>query len=161
MAFLWRSSSLLYWTPKPGCSTPDGATQGLSRRGQSPPSLAGHPSVDAAQETVGLPGCKHALLAHVQLFVHQKSQVLLVRAVHNDFFSQSALISGVASNLSAICFLGATVLHSLSYQIEMYLVVKNEVLSISSLVFSAFTFLFLFYFYLPVRVDRRKRKQRM
>ena len=37
---------------------------------------AGHPSVDSAQNTVGLPGCMNLLLAHVQLFVHQDSQVL-------------------------------------------------------------------------------------
>jgi len=38
--------------------------------------LAGHSSSGAAQDTVGLPGCKSILLAHVQFFVHQATMSL-------------------------------------------------------------------------------------
>jgi len=41
------------------------------------------PPFDAAQDTVGLLGRKHTLLAHVQLFVHWDPQVLLHRAPLN------------------------------------------------------------------------------
>ena len=64
--------------------------------GTKPPSLpAGHPSSDAAQDTVNILSCKCTLLAHVQLFVHQDPHVLLHRAAPGEF-SQSELISGVA-----------------------------------------------------------------
>ena len=32
---------------------------------------SGHPPLDAAQDTIGLPGCKSTLLAHIQIFVYQ------------------------------------------------------------------------------------------
>ena len=35
------------------------------------PRPAGHASFDAAQDTVGFLGCKHTLLAHVELLIHQ------------------------------------------------------------------------------------------
>jgi len=44
------------------------------------PRPAGHPSFDAAQDTVGLLGCRCTLLRHVELLVNQYSQVLLLRA---------------------------------------------------------------------------------
>ena len=34
------------------------------------PRPAGHTAFDAAQDTVGFPGCKHTLLTHVQFFIH-------------------------------------------------------------------------------------------
>jgi len=40
----------------------------------------GHPIFDAAQNTVGLPGCRSTQLAHIQLFVCWNPQVLLRRA---------------------------------------------------------------------------------
>ena len=78
----------------PGHSTLDGASQGQSRGGQSSPSPCCYPSVDTAQDTVGLLGCKSTLLAHVQLFTHQDSQVLLRRAALK-FFSQSVCTSEI------------------------------------------------------------------
>jgi len=56
---------------------------------------AGHPSFDAAQDTIGLLGCKCALLAHVYLFIHQNPQVLLCRAALSEFFSQFVYISRI------------------------------------------------------------------
>jgi len=41
------------------------------QRAQPPPSPRCHPSVAAAQDAVGLPGCRLTLLAPVQLFVPQ------------------------------------------------------------------------------------------
>jgi len=40
--------------------------------GQNPlPRPTGHAAFDAAQNMVGLLGCKHPLVAHVQLLIHQ------------------------------------------------------------------------------------------
>jgi len=50
------------------------------------PGPAGHTTFDAAQDTVGLLGCKCTLSAHVQLFIHQYPQVLVSRAVLHAFF---------------------------------------------------------------------------
>ena len=44
------------------------------------PQPDGHPSVDAAQHTVALTGCKCTLQAHTLLFVHQDPQILLYRS---------------------------------------------------------------------------------
>ncbi|PKU46894.1 hypothetical protein llap_2788 [Limosa lapponica baueri] len=60
------------------------------------PKPAGHASFDAAQDAVGLLGCKSTLLAHVQLFIHQYPQTLLFRSVLNPFIPQPVLILGVA-----------------------------------------------------------------
>ncbi|KAK4825882.1 hypothetical protein QYF61_003156 [Mycteria americana] len=59
------------------------------------PRPAGHASFDADQDTVGLPGCKRTLLAHVQLFIHQYPQGLLQRAALNPFIPQPILIPRV------------------------------------------------------------------
>jgi len=42
-------------------------------------------SIYAAQDALGLLRCKHTLLAHVQLFIHQDPQVLH-RAAATEFF---------------------------------------------------------------------------
>ncbi|KAK4828585.1 hypothetical protein QYF61_027675 [Mycteria americana] len=65
--------------------------------GQNPlPRPAGHASCDAAQDMVGLLGCKRTLSAHVRLLIHQYPQVLLHRAALNPFIPQPVLIPGVA-----------------------------------------------------------------
>ena len=60
------------------------------------PHPTGQPSFDGTQDVIGLLGCKHMLLAHVQLFDHQNSQVLLQRAALSEFFFQSVPISKIA-----------------------------------------------------------------
>ena len=50
---------------------------------------------NAAQNTVGLPGCKRTLLAHVQLLVCQDPQVLLHRAALKEIFPLTK-IPGIA-----------------------------------------------------------------
>ncbi|KAK4833105.1 LOW QUALITY PROTEIN: hypothetical protein QYF61_027771 [Mycteria americana] len=55
------------------------------------PQPAGHAALDAAQDMVGLLGCKRTLLAHVQLFIHQCPQVLLCRAALNHIIPQPVL----------------------------------------------------------------------
>ncbi|KAK4826957.1 hypothetical protein QYF61_012806 [Mycteria americana] len=60
------------------------------------PQPAGHASFDAAQDTVGLLGCKRTLPAHVQLFVHQYPQVLFRRAALNPFITQPVLKPKIA-----------------------------------------------------------------
>lgn len=56
---------------------------------------SGHSSVDAAQDTVGLLGCKSTLLVHVQLFVHRVPRVLLHRVAVSEFFSPSVFLSKI------------------------------------------------------------------
>ena len=60
------------------------------------PCPRGHSSFDTVQDTFGLSGCNHTLLAQVQLLVHQDPQVLLGRATLNMLFSRSAHISVMA-----------------------------------------------------------------
>ncbi|KAK4820817.1 hypothetical protein QYF61_007211 [Mycteria americana] len=55
------------------------------------PRPAGHASVDAAQDSVGLLGCERTLLAHVQLFVHQYPQGLFRRAALDYIIPQPVL----------------------------------------------------------------------
>ncbi|KAK4824658.1 hypothetical protein QYF61_017031 [Mycteria americana] len=55
------------------------------------PRPAGHASFDAAQDTVGLLGCKRTLSAHVQLFIHQYPQVLFRRAALDHIIPQPVL----------------------------------------------------------------------
>ena len=50
---------------------------------------AGLSSFVAAQDTVGLSGCKPMLLVHAQLFIHSDLQVLLCRVALSELFSQS------------------------------------------------------------------------
>ncbi|KAF1457511.1 Kelch-like protein 1, partial [Spheniscus mendiculus] len=63
------------------------------------PRPAGHASLDAAQDTIGLLGRERTLLAHVQLFIHQYSQVLLGRAALNPFIPQPVVIPGILADL--------------------------------------------------------------
>jgi len=61
------------------------------------PQPAGHAAFDAAQDTVGLLGCKRTSVAYLQLFIHQYPQVLLSRAALNPFTpSTSVLILRIA-----------------------------------------------------------------
>ncbi|KAK4814241.1 LOW QUALITY PROTEIN: hypothetical protein QYF61_012737 [Mycteria americana] len=48
------------------------------------------------QDTVGLLGCEHTLLAHVQLFVHQYPQVLFHRATLDHIIPQPVLKPRIA-----------------------------------------------------------------
>lgn len=99
MAFLWTcsksSTSFLSWGPQAWKQYYRWGLTQSEQRGTSSPCC--HPSVDAAQDTVGLLGCKCTLLAHVQLFTHQDPQVLFHRSALKEFFSQSVLISGIDS----------------------------------------------------------------
>jgi len=56
-----------------------------------------HTACDAAQDTVGLLGCKCTLVAHVWLFIHQYRQVLLGRAALNPFSAQPVFVLAIAS----------------------------------------------------------------
>ena len=40
------------------------------------PRSAGHPFSDVAKDTVGLLGCKHTLLAHINFFINKDPKVL-------------------------------------------------------------------------------------
>ncbi|KAK4818926.1 hypothetical protein QYF61_022103 [Mycteria americana] len=60
------------------------------------PRPAGHTSFDAAQDTVGLLGCEHTLLAHVQLVVHQYPQVLFRRAALDHIIPRPVLKPRIA-----------------------------------------------------------------
>jgi len=61
--------------------------------GQNPlPCPAGHPSLDAAQDMVGLLGCECTLPGHVELLINQHPQVLLLRAALNPFSTQPVFV---------------------------------------------------------------------
>ncbi|KAK4817094.1 hypothetical protein QYF61_027925 [Mycteria americana] len=80
--------------------------------GQNPlPRPAGHPSFDAAWDTAGFLGCECTLLAHVQLFIHQYPQALLLRAAFSPFIPQPVLIPGVAPTQVQDLALGLVELH--------------------------------------------------
>ena len=66
-----------------------------------------HPSSDGTQKAIGLPGCRHTLLAHDQFFIYQDPQVLLCRDSPQELFSQSVLISGIAPTQVRHCELCA------------------------------------------------------
>jgi len=85
---------------RPGRSTPDVTSQGQSRGGQSPSCPAGHAPVDTAQGTFGFLGCKSTLLAHVQLFFHQNTQVLLCSAAFNESVHTSGTVPTQEQHLS-------------------------------------------------------------
>jgi len=57
---------------------------------------AGHTAFDAAQDTVGLLGCKCTLLGYVELLIYQHPRVLLSRAAFIPFIPQPVLIPGIA-----------------------------------------------------------------
>ena len=57
------------------------------------PSPAGHASLDAAQDMVGFLGCKGTLLSHVQLAIHQYSQVIFCRPMFNPYILQLVLVA--------------------------------------------------------------------
>jgi len=52
-----------------------------TRRADPLPQLDEHASFDAAQDMVGFLGCENTLMAHIQLPVHQYSQVFFNRTV--------------------------------------------------------------------------------
>jgi len=53
---------------------------------------ADHASFDAAQDTVGLLGCKSTFLSYVQVFIHLYPQVLFDRTALHPFIPQPVLI---------------------------------------------------------------------
>jgi len=60
------------------------------------PCPSGHPSSDAAQDAVCLPSSECTLLARIKVFIHQNTQVLLGRAVLNEFFYQCVYLHEIA-----------------------------------------------------------------
>jgi len=72
------------------------------------PQPAGQNSLDATQRMIGL-GCKHALPAHVESFINQHSQILLLRAALKPFSIQPVL--GVALTQTQDLALGRVDLH--------------------------------------------------
>lgn len=75
--------------PWPQCNPPDGDPWEWSRERQSPPWPCWPPSSNAAQDTIGLPGGKHMLQAHVIFFIYQNPKILFCKAAFNGFFSQT------------------------------------------------------------------------
>ena len=64
------------WDLSPGWSTPDRASQGQTRRRQSPPLPCRHPSFDAGQNTVCLLGCRHTLFVFRMFFEIQQTAAI-------------------------------------------------------------------------------------
>ena len=53
--------------------------------------------LDEAQDMVGLLGCKHTLLAHIESFINQHPQILLLRAALKPFSAQPVSVLGLLS----------------------------------------------------------------
>jgi len=60
------------------------------------PQPAGHSSLDATQDTVGLLGCKRTLLAHVESLINQYFQILLLKAALKPFSAQPVSVLRIA-----------------------------------------------------------------
>ena len=60
---------------------------------------------------IGFLGCKHTLLAHVELLVNQHPQVLLLRAALNPFSTQPVFVLGIVLNQVQDLALGFVELH--------------------------------------------------
>jgi len=60
------------------------------------PQPAGHASLDVAQDTVGLLGCKCTLPVHVELLIHHYPLVLLLRAALEPLSAQPVFVFGIA-----------------------------------------------------------------
>lgn len=86
-----ESFSCCLWATCSGVLPPE-----QSGEAESSPLTCCHPPLDAAQDTIGLLGCRRTLLAHVQSFTHQYPQVLFRRGTLNPFIPQPVLISGAA-----------------------------------------------------------------
>jgi len=94
-----------------GHRTPGGSRQS-GAEGQNPlPHPAAHAAGDAAQGPVGLLGCQCGLLGHVQLFIHQYSQVLLLRAALHPFSTQPVFVVEIGPTQMQDLSLGLFELH--------------------------------------------------
>ncbi|KAK4815122.1 hypothetical protein QYF61_017397 [Mycteria americana] len=88
---------LVLRAPELGAVLQVGSHQNRAESQNHLPRPAGHAALDAAQDTVGLLGCERTLSAHVQLFIHQYPQVLLLRAALDSVIPQPVLIPAVAA----------------------------------------------------------------
>jgi len=91
-----RSMSLLHWRFTAQHSTPGEASRALNRWAEAPRSDCWPCFFSCSKDTVDCLGCKGILLAHVQLAIHQYSQVLFDRAVLNLFIPQLVLVEEIA-----------------------------------------------------------------
>ncbi|KAK4825361.1 hypothetical protein QYF61_026880 [Mycteria americana] len=97
------------------------------------PRPAGHAAFDAAQDRVGLLGCEHTLLGHVQLFIYQYSQILLCRAALNHIIPQPVLILGIAPTQVqdlALGFVEPHEVHMDSFRFQLVQVPLDGILSL-------------------------------
>ncbi|XP_064913828.1 translin-associated protein X isoform X3 [Columba livia] len=98
-----------------GCRTQVGSHQSRGEGQNHLPGPSGRVAFAAAQDTIGLLGCKHTLLDHVQSFIHRYTQVILRRAALNPFNPQPVLILGVALTQAqdlALCFVEPHEVHT-------------------------------------------------
>lgn len=87
--------------PGPDAVLQMGPNEGRAGGDSDLPLAAGHSSSDTDQDTVGVPGCKRALLTHTQLLVHQDPKVLCRTAFKE--LSQSVHIWDSSSPNTAPC----------------------------------------------------------
>ncbi|PKU40136.1 hypothetical protein llap_9559 [Limosa lapponica baueri] len=84
-----------------------------------------------AQDAVDFLGCKHTVSAHVQLFIHQYSQVLLIMAALSPLIPQPVLIPEVTPThmqQDAVDFLGCK--HTVSAHVQLFIHQYSQVLLI-------------------------------
>ncbi|KAK4822675.1 hypothetical protein QYF61_019042 [Mycteria americana] len=104
---------LMLGTPEPNAVLQVGSHESRVEGENHLPRPAGHASFDAAQDTVGLLGCKHTLPGHVELLINQHPWVLLLRAALNPFSAQPVFVLWIAPTHVQDLALGFVELHEL------------------------------------------------
>jgi len=96
-----------------GGRAPGGVSAEQSRGQNHLSQPAGHTALDAAQDMVGLLGCKRTLLDHINLFIHHYPQVLLLRAALNSFVKDLIKLSAtfIQPKKKMLCFFLGEGLH--------------------------------------------------
>ena len=96
MVLFWTCSNRpMSWRPRAECSTAGEVSRRWSTENNHLPRSNGCSTSGAAQYTVVFLGCKCTLWGHVEVFINQHPQVLLLRAALNPFSVQPAFMFGI------------------------------------------------------------------
>jgi len=90
-----------------------GSLEGQAEGEKHLPHPAVHTCFDAAMVTVGFLGCMHMMPSHVEVFLNQHLQVLLLRAPLNPFSTQPGFLLRIAPTHPQDLEVGLFELHSI------------------------------------------------
>ena len=118
VTLLWTHSDrstpfLCWWAPELNTVLQVRFHQGRVEWQNHLPWPAGHASVDAAHNMVGLLGCYCLLPALIQFFIHQYPQVFLIRGALNPLIAQTVSVFGIAPTQVQEIALGLIELHDI------------------------------------------------